>query len=75
MKYLYGGTTSGMCIGTQDAFFSNGTNTVDVSFVEDEMIYLTIVYSHSLEASNRLLNIYINGVLTGVIRSTLDGEF
>ena len=75
MKYLYSGTTSGMCIGTQDAFFSNGTNTVNVSFVEDEMVYLTIVYSHSLEASNRLLNIYINGVLTGVIRSTLDGEF
>lgn len=75
MKYLYSGTTSGMCIGTQDAFFSNGTNTVDVSFVENEMVYLTIVYSHSLEVSNRLLSIYINGVLTGVIRSTLDGEF
>jgi hypothetical protein len=64
--------TKGLCIGSQDAFFSNGTNTVNVSFVEDEMVYLTAVYAHSNDPANRLLMIYINGVLTGVIKSTLD---
>ena len=64
--------TKGLCIGSQDAFFSNGTNTVNVSFVEDEMVYLSAVYTHSNDPANRLLMIYINGVLTGVIKSTLD---
>lgn len=67
--------TKGLCIGPQDAFFSNGTNTVDVSFVEDEMIYLSAVYSHGSDPANRLLTIYINGVLTGVIKSTVEGQF
>ena len=67
--------TFGMCVGSQDAFFSNGTNTVNVSFVEDEMVYLTAIYTHASEASNRLLTIFINGVLTGVIRSTVESSF
>ena len=56
---------SGICVGPQDTFFSNGTNTVNVSFVENDMINLSFVYSHSL----KLLFIYINGCITGVIKS------
>ena len=57
---------TGFCIGTQDAFFSNGENTVNVDFVENELINLSFVYQHSL----KLLFIYINGVITGVIKSS-----
>ena len=67
--------TKGICIGSQDAFFSNGTNTVNVSFVEDEMVNLTAVYTHATEASNKLLTIFINGILTGVIKSTVEDQF
>ena len=57
---------TGFCVGTQDAFFSNGENTVNVNFVEDELINLSFVYQDSL----KYLYIYINGVITGVIKST-----
>ena len=60
-----GTSITGICVGPQDTFFSNGTNTVSVSFVENEIINLSFVYSHSL----KLLFIYINGVITGVIKS------
>ena len=61
----------GVCVGPQDAFFSNGSNTVNESFVENEIISLSFVYSHSL----KLLFIYINGVITGVIKSAVEGSF
>ena len=61
-----GTSITGICVGPQDTFFSNGTNTVSVSFVENEIINLSFVYSHSL----KLLFIYINGVITGVIKSS-----
>jgi hypothetical protein len=58
----------GICLGPQDAFFSNGTNTVNVSYVEDQLINISMVYSHG---SDQMMYIYINGVLTGVIKSTI----
>jgi hypothetical protein len=58
----------GFCLGTQDAFFSNGTDTVNVNFVENELINISFVYQHSLKQ----LYIYINGVITGVIKSSID---
>lgn len=61
----------GLCLGANDAFFSNGTNTVNVNYVEDDMLYVTMVYSNS----SRLLYIYINGVITGVIKSTANGAW
>lgn len=61
----------GFGIGPQDTFFSNGTDTVNVSFVEDEIINLSFVYSHSL----KLLLIYINGCITGVIKSSRNDIF
>ena len=70
-KYLYGNI--GLCLGPQDAFFSNGTNTVNINYVENDMVYLTAVYDHS--STNKLMYIYINGVITGVISSTVDGSW
>ena len=68
--YYTGDTTSvtGICIGPQDAFFSNGQNTVNVSFVEDEFITLTFVYDNN----SKLIYIYLNGMLTSVISSTVE---
>lgn len=57
----------GFCLGATDAFFSNGANTVNVNYVENDMLYVTMVYSHS----SRMLYIYINGIITGVIKSTV----
>ena len=70
----YSGSSSapvGICLGPQDAFFSNGTNTVNVSYVENEMVNLAVVYNDS----NKLMYIYINGVLTGIIKSTQTSAF
>lgn len=61
----------GLCLGATDAFFSNGTNTVNVNYVENDMLYVTMVYSHS----SSMLYIYINGVITGVIKSTANGSW
>ena len=69
--YYSGDTRSaiGLCLGPQDAFFSNGTNTVSVSYIEDKIITLSAIYDNS----NKLMYIYLNGILTGVIKSTKDG--
>lgn len=58
----------GVCVGTQDAFFSNGSDTVNVNFVENDLINLSFVYQHSLKQ----LYIYINGCITGVIKSSIE---
>ena len=62
------GSVTGFCIGTQDAFFSNGTDTVNVDFVENDLVNLSFVYQHGLKN----LYIYINGCITGVIKSSID---
>lgn len=79
---FFDGTSSsmkGLCIGPQDAFFSNGTNTVSADFVEDQMVYLTFVYDGTKKNASGTLTpmmyIYLNGVLTGVVRTTLSGTF
>lgn len=65
----------GACLGTQDAFFSNGFNTVSVPFVENEMVYLSFVYDHSASTEIKSkLYIYINGCITGVIASSISGD-
>ena len=68
-------SATGFCLGTQDAFFSNGNNTVSVSYVEDKMVYLSIVYDHGTDAASRRIYIYINGMLTGAIKSTETSSF
>jgi hypothetical protein len=60
----------GLCLGTQDAFFSNGTDKVNVSYVENEFITLSLVSKYDPDnASQNLITIYLNGILTGVVKS------
>ena len=66
-------STVGVCVGSQDTFFSNGFDTVNVSFVEGEMVYLSFVYEHTPAVGSKLY-IYINGCITGVIESSITGD-
>lgn len=72
-------SVQGLCIGPQDVFFSNGANTVSADFVEDEMVYLTIVYDGSKKNADGqttpMMSIYVNGVLTGVVKTDLASKF
>ena len=72
-KFVSGSDSApiGLCLGATDAFFSNGANTVNVNYVENDMLYVTMVYSHT----SSMLYIYINGVITGVIKSTVTGSW
>lgn len=75
-KYFDG--ARGICIGAQDALFTNGIDTVNVAYVEDKVINLTVVYNHGNGedgGSNKLMSIYLNGMLTGVARSTAEGAW
>ena len=79
--YFDGNASSlkGLCIGPQDAFFSNGANTVSASFVENKMVYLSFVYDGSKKNAKGdltpMMYIYLNGVLTGVVRTNIAKEF
>lgn len=75
--YYSGDTKSatGLCLGPQDAFFSNGTDTVNVSYVENNIVTLSVVCKYSKESVQNLLYIYLNGVLTGVTRNTKSDGF
>lgn len=71
---LYSGNNSsvtGIGIGPQNTLFSNGQDTLSVDFVENKIIHLSFVYDHTL----KLLLMYINGVVTGVIKSTKETSF
>ena len=61
----------GLCIGPQDAYFYNGTNMVTVDYVEDNLISLSVMCSSGEDSfgDNRLMSIYLNGMLTGIARS------
>ena len=70
---------SAICLGPQDGYFSNGTNAVTVDYVEDQIINLTIVYDNGTGANalgnNKLMKFYLNGMLTSVARSTVNGSW
>ena len=70
--YYTGNTAEvkGMCLGPQDMFFSNGRDTVSASYVEDEIVSVSIVYQHGQTNAQKIIMIYINGSLTSVIRNT-----
>lgn len=59
----------GLCLGPQDMFFSNGKDTVSASYVEEEMVSVSIVYQHGATAAQKLIMIYVNGILTSVIKN------
>lgn len=56
----------GFCLGTQDAFFTTGENTLTVNYVENRIINLTLVFSKD----EQLISIYLNGVLSGAAKNT-----
>jgi hypothetical protein len=60
-----GSNVLGWCLGPQDAFFRDGNKTVNVSYVEDKLITLSIVYKFN-SSGNSMIFIYLNGVITGV---------
>lgn len=72
-RYYSGASPSlvGFGIGPQDAFFSNGTNTVNISFIEDKVINLSMVFSYT----DQRLYIYNNGVITGVVQNSVNNQF
>ena len=76
-SYSSGNTkaVTGLCLGPQDAFFSNGTDTVNVSYVENKIITLSVVCKYSKEKIQNLIYIYLNGVLTSVVRNTQENGF
>lgn len=61
----------GFYMGPQDAYFFNGTEMVTVDYVENELISLSVMCSagSTNKGDDRLMQIYINGMLTGVARS------
>lgn len=71
--------TSAICLGAQDGYFTNGINAVAIDFVEDKMLNITIVYDNgdgqSTTGENRLMKVYLNGMLTSVARSTATSEW
>ena len=78
----YDGDSSGVkgfCIGPQDAFFSNGANTVSADFVENQMVYMSFVYDGTKKNAEGkitpMIYIYLNGVLTGVVRTDISEKF
>ena len=66
-----GATLTGFGIGPQDAFFSNGTDTVNISFIEDKVVNFTMVFSYP----DQRLYIYNNGVITGVVANSVSNTF
>lgn len=57
--------TSGLCIGTQDAFFKSAQSSVYVKYREDELLTLSIVIDAESE-TYPLIYIYLNGILSGI---------
>ena len=66
-----GANLTGFGIGPQDAFFSNGTDTVNISFIEDKVVNFTMVFSYP----DQRLYIYNNGVITGVVANSVSNTF
>jgi len=51
-------------------FFTNGKDTVSASYVENEMVSVSVVYQHGATSAQKIIMVYINGSLTGVIRNS-----
>ncbi len=73
IKYYDDASGAGICLGAQDGFFTNGSESVSIDFVEDEILNITIVYDrgeNSSRGNDNLMKIYLNGMLTSVARSS-----
>jgi hypothetical protein len=58
-------TGLGWAFGPQDAFFKDLSKTVSVSYVEDELVSLSLVFKYDPAGRNMIL-FYLNGIITGV---------
>jgi len=56
-------------------FFTNGKDTVSASYVENEMVSVSIVYQHGATSAQKIIMVYVNGSLTGVIRNSETNGF
>ena len=61
----------GFCIGTQEAYFKTPASIANVRYKEDEIINLSFVVSNT----NKLLSIYLNGILSGALDLSSDLPF
>ena len=61
----------GFAVGTQEAYFRTPAGTVNVRYKEDEIINMAFVIS----ASNKLVSIYLNGILSGETSLSTAGAF
>ena len=78
LKYLGETSGAGICLGAQDGYFTNDTNSVAIDFVEDEILNMTIVFDYgdgTAQGNNQLMKFYLNGMLTSVARSTVSDKW
>ena len=54
----------GWALGAQDAFFKDGQKAISVSYVDEDLVSLSIVYKYDSSGKNMIL-FYLNGVITG----------
>ncbi len=69
-KYYDTSYSRGWAFGAQDAFFSDGKQTVSVAYVEDEIVTLSMVYHYNKARS--MILFYLNGVISGISFSAGD---
>jgi hypothetical protein len=55
----------GWALGSQDAFFKDGNKTISVSYVDEDLVTLSIVYKYDSSTGKNMILFYLNGVLTG----------
>ena len=61
--------TTGFCLGSQDGFFFDGIDTVNVKYVEDQLVNLSIVFDYNAD----IIMFYLNGIMSSVSKITVDG--
>ena len=62
VKWL-NGENYGLCLGTQEAYFSTPSGVVNVRYCEDEVINISFV----VDVRTHLCYIYLNGILSGAV--------
>lgn len=62
----YDNNKRGFCLGPQDGFFSSAQNTLNIKYVEDRLINLSIVFSYI----DKRIYMYLQGILTAVCNVT-----
>lgn len=61
----------GLCLGTQEAFFRSSSQLVNVRYTDNERVKISVV----INSSDKLIYIYINGVLSGITQFDTSESF